>query len=251
MTSVKQRVFRFAPSPNGYLHLGHAYSALLNFDLARQCGGRFLLRIEDIDRGRARPEFEAAIYEDIAWLGIDWERPARRQSEHFDAYARALERLDEMGFLYACECKRSDIARAIEGKTDWPRDPDGSPLYPGTCRAKPRRPAREALAAGGVALRLDMRRASTLAGQGLTWHEFGDSPSLRGSVADEAIQSAPDGSGLLRCARNDGETSPNSRHASPCPMSVDARRMSSRIATPPFARTSRAERRGFVRHVPG
>ncbi|MFO1124797.1 MAG: tRNA glutamyl-Q(34) synthetase GluQRS [Methylocystis sp.] len=202
MTSVKQRAFRFAPSPNGYLHLGHAYSALLNFDLARQCGGRFLLRIEDIDRGRARPEFEAAIYEDIEWLGVDWERPARRQSEHFDAYARALDRLDEMGFLYACDCKRSDIARAIEGKSDWPRDPDGSPLYPGICRAKPRRPTREALAAGGVAFRLDMRRASTLAGQGLTWREFGDSPPLRGGGAREAIPSAPEGSGLLGGARN-------------------------------------------------
>ena len=83
MTSKEHRVFRFAPSPNGYLHLGHAYSALLNFDLARQCGGRLLLRIEDIDTGRARPEFEAAIYEDLAWLGLDWERPVRRQSEHF------------------------------------------------------------------------------------------------------------------------------------------------------------------------
>jgi glutamyl-Q tRNA(Asp) synthetase len=180
MTSKKQRVFRFAPSPNGYLHLGHAYSALLNFDLARECGGRFLLRIEDIDRGRARPEFEAATYEDLAWLGLDWERPARRQSEHFGDYARALERLDEMGLIYACDCKRSDIARATAAQALWPRDPDGSPLYPGTCRAKPRRPAREVLAKGGVALRLDMRLASTLIGQGLTWREFGDvSPSLR------------------------------------------------------------------------
>ena len=179
MTSKKQRVFRFAPSPNGYLHLGHAYSALLNFDLARQCNGRFLLRIEDIDRGRARAEFECAIYEDLAWLGIDWARPARRQSEHFDDYARALERLDDMGLLYACDCRRSDIARAREGKADWPRDPDGTPLYPGTCREKTRRSAREALASGGVALRLDMRKASTLAGQGLGWREFCGSPSLR------------------------------------------------------------------------
>ncbi|TLG79230.1 tRNA glutamyl-Q(34) synthetase GluQRS [Methylocystis sp. B8] len=206
MTSKKQRVFRFAPSPNGYLHLGHAYSALLNFDLARDCGGRFLLRIEDIDRGRARPEFEAAIYEDLAWLGLDWERPVRRQCEHFGAYARALERLDEMGLIYACDCKRSDIARATAAQAHWPRDPDGSPLYPGTCRTKPRRPAREVLAKGGVALRLDMRLASTLAGRGLTWREFGDvSPSLRGGVVDEAIQARTHSSGLLRCARNDGE----------------------------------------------
>jgi len=173
MTSKQQRVFRFAPSPNGYLHLGHAYSALLNFDLARQCGGRFLLRIEDIDRGRARPEFEAAIYEDLAWLGLDWERPARRQSAHFSDYARALERLDAMGLIYACDCTRSDIARVAAVRPDWANDPDGSPLYPGTCRDKPRRPAREVLASGGVALRLDMGRASALAGQGLAWREFG------------------------------------------------------------------------------
>src|SRR5437588_2276419 len=84
--SMPPPVFRFAPSPNGYLHLGHAYSALLNFDLARQGGGRFLLRIEDIDAARCRPEFEAAIYDDLAWLGISWEMPVRRQSEHFSAY---------------------------------------------------------------------------------------------------------------------------------------------------------------------
>lgn len=168
-----KRTFRFAPSPNGYLHLGHAYSALLNFDLARECNGRFLLRIEDIDTGRARPEFEAAIYEDLAWLGLEWERPSRRQSEHFDDYARALERLDEMGLIYACDCKRSDIAGAVAAKPDWPGDPDGTPLYPGTCRDKPRRPAHEALRAGGVALRLDMRKAAVLAGQGLSWREFG------------------------------------------------------------------------------
>lgn len=173
-----RRVFRFAPSPNGYLHLGHAYSALLNFDLARECGGRFLLRIEDIDTGRARPEFEAAIYEDLAWLGLEWETPARRQSEHFDDYARALARLDDMGLLYACDCKRSDIARAAAAKPNWPHDPDGAPLYPGTCRNKPRRPAQEVLAQGGVALRLDMRKAIALAGQGLagqglSWREFG------------------------------------------------------------------------------
>lgn len=173
MDSNPTRTFRFAPSPNGYLHLGHAYSALLNFDLARDCGGRFLLRIEDIDRGRARPEFEAALYEDLAWLGLEWERPVRRQSEHFGDYVRALERLDEMGLLYACDCKRSDIARAVAGKPDWPRDPDGTPLYPGTCPDKPRRPAAEVLRAGGVALRLNMRRALALAGNGLSWREFG------------------------------------------------------------------------------
>lgn len=167
----ERRVFRFAPSPNGYLHLGHAYSALLNFTLARACGGRFLLRIEDIDLGRARPAFEAAIYEDLAWLGLEWEMPVRRQSEHFEDYAAALESLGAMGLLYACDCKRSDIGRFAAAHSDWPRDPDGAPLYPGTCREKPRRSAREVLAEGGAALRLDMKKATALAGEGLFWRE--------------------------------------------------------------------------------
>ncbi|PPD40791.1 MAG: tRNA glutamyl-Q(34) synthetase GluQRS [Methylocystis sp.] len=153
--------------------MGHAYSALLNFALARESGGRFLLRIEDIDQGRARPEFEAAIYEDLAWLGLEWETPVRRQSEHFEDYARALERLDEMGLVYACDCKRSDVMHFAAAHTDWPRDPDGAPLYPGTCRDKPRRPAREVLAHGGLALRLDMGKAAALAGAGLSWREWG------------------------------------------------------------------------------
>jgi len=166
-----RRVFRFAPSPNGFLHLGHAYSALLNFELAQDCGGRFLLRIEDIDVGRARPEFEAAIYEVLAWLGLEWERPVRRQSEHFDDYARALERLDALGLLFACTCTRGDIAR--HAPKDGPRDPDGAPLYPGTCRDKPRLPVRDVLRQGGVALRLDMDKALALAPPDLFWRESG------------------------------------------------------------------------------
>lgn len=179
-------VFRFAPSPNGFLHLGHAYSALLNFTLARKSGGRFLLRIEDIDRGRARRDFEAAIYEDLAWLGLEWEEPVRRQSEHFDDYARALERLDAMGLLYSCDCKRSDIAHVAAAHPGWPRDPDGAPLYPGTCRAKPRPPAREILAQGGVALRLDMQKAAALAGRGLSWREHEASGLEPLSLRDDA-----------------------------------------------------------------
>lgn len=169
LAEASQRVFRFAPSPNGRLHLGHAYSALLNFEFAQSCGGRFLVRIEDIDLGRARPEFEAAIYEDLAWLGIDWERPARRQSEHYGDYLAALERLDALGLLYPCVCTRADIARAAP--PDGPRDPDGAPLYPGTCRDKPRSPLRETLRSAGVALRLDMARARERLV--LDWTEFG------------------------------------------------------------------------------
>src|SRR5260221_3376440 len=104
-------VFRFAPSPNGYLHLGHAYSALLNFDLARQSGGRFLLRIEDIDPSRCRPEFEAAIYEDLAWLGIVWEQPVRRQSAHLAYYRAALETLSALELVFPSFANRADILR--------------------------------------------------------------------------------------------------------------------------------------------
>jgi glutamyl-Q tRNA(Asp) synthetase len=170
----RRRVFRFAPSPNGFLHLGHAYSALLNFELARESGGRFLLRIEDIDLARAKPQYEAAIFEDLAWLGLDWERPVRRQSEHFADYAAALERLDAMGLIYPCACTRGEIARAAENP---PRDPDGAPLYPGTCRGQPRGHVREILQVGGVALRLDMAKALALLGVEagtLSWREHAE-----------------------------------------------------------------------------
>src|ERR1700753_4273120 len=105
--------FRFAPSPNGFLHLGHAYSALLNFDLARARNGRFLLRIEDIDATRCRPEYEGAVYEDLAWLGVAWGEPVRRQSEHFAAYQAALARLDAQGLVYASFESRAEIARLV------------------------------------------------------------------------------------------------------------------------------------------
>src|SRR5882724_8758109 len=142
MTSVENSmpppVFRFAPSPNGYLHLGHAFSALLNFDLARQTGGRLLLRIEDIDLTRCKPEFETAIYDDLAWLGIAWDEPVRRQSAHLDEYRVALERLGAL--VYPSFESRGEIARLVaerEMHGPWPRDPDGAPLYPGDARALP------------------------------------------------------------------------------------------------------------------
>ena len=127
-------VFRFAPSPNGELHLGHALSACLNFDMARQTGGRFLLRIEDIDPARCRPEFERQIYEDLAWLDLEWEQPVRRQSEHIDFYRTGLERLQRMGLVYPAFLSRSEVkARVGAFEADggvWPRDPDGTPHYP-------------------------------------------------------------------------------------------------------------------------
>src|SRR6059058_1165049 len=129
-----QSVFRFAPSPNGYLHLGHAYSALLNHDLARRAGGRLLLRIEDIDTTRCRPEFEAAIVEVLAWLGIEWQTPVRRQSEHLGVYRDAILQLETRQLVYRSFESRADIARLVterEATAPWPRDPDGAPLFPG------------------------------------------------------------------------------------------------------------------------
>src|SRR3954452_24444961 len=130
-------VFRFAPSPNGYLHLGHAYSALLNFDLARQTGGRFLLRIDDIDVTRCKPEFEAAIYKDLAWLGMTWETPVRRQSAHLADYLDALGKLLAQCLVYPSFESRAEIARLVaqrDANARWPCDPDGAPLYPGAAK---------------------------------------------------------------------------------------------------------------------
>jgi glutamyl-Q tRNA(Asp) synthetase len=175
-----QPVFRFAPSPNGYLHLGHALSALVNFDLARAAGGRFLLRIEDIDRTRCRPEFEAAIYEDLAWLGLSWETPVRRQSEHFSAYQDALARLTTEGLLYPSFESRAEIARLVaerEASGRWPRDPDGAPLYPGAARSLSAGERGRRMQAGEpYALRLDTAAAQARTGQ-LVWTETGAGPA--------------------------------------------------------------------------
>ena len=139
---MTQPVFRFAPSPNGRLHLGHAYSALLNAELARRMGGRLLLRIEDIDVTRCRPDLVRGVLEDLAWLGLAWEEPVRRQSEHFDDYRERAAVLRRRGLLFPCFCSRKEIAEAVaqrehEAGSAWPRDPDGAPLYPGTCRRLP------------------------------------------------------------------------------------------------------------------
>ncbi len=180
-------VFRFAPSPNGTLHLGHAYSALLNFDLARTSGGRFLLRIEDIDPTRCRPEFEAAIYQDLGWLGIAWETPVRRQSEHLGEYRRALDMLASLGLVYPSFESRAEIARLVgerEAQGVWPRDPDGAPLYPGDARQlAPDERARRIEAGAPYALRLDMEAAIARAGA-LSWIELGEGPDGEtGSIA--------------------------------------------------------------------
>ncbi len=189
-------VTRFAPSPSGYLHLGHAYSALFAEAAARNGGGRFILRIEDIDRGRCRPAFDAAIGEDLAWLGLQWEQPVRRQSEHMDDYAAALDRLRGRGLLYPCFCTRKDIAAEIAAAGHAPHGPDG-PLYPGICRGMAADERRRRMDQGrSFAVRLNMEKAAAAAGD-LTWrdHQAG------------AVAARPEMFGDVVLARKDTPTS--------------------------------------------
>ncbi len=199
-------IYRFAPSSNGYLHLGHAYSALVNFDMARAAGGTFLLRIEDIDETRCRPEFEAAIYEDLAWLGISWEEPVRRQREHFEDYRAALERLEADGLVYPSLESRSEIAALVaehERQGPWPRDPDGAPLYPGAGRARPAIEREQRIAAGeSYALRLDMTAARERVGP-LSWVETGSGPNRE----EGTVAAAPAAWGDVVLARKEVPTS--------------------------------------------
>ena len=199
-------VFRFAPSPNGYLHLGHALSALLNFDMARAAGGRLLLRIEDIDRTRCRPEYEAAIVEDLAWLGVRWEEPVRRQSEHFDEYRKALRELEARRLTFPSFESRSDLTRMVsdrESHARWPRDPDGAPLYPGTARVMAEAEREARLAQGEpYAIRLDMISAMEWAGR-LRWSETGTGPG--GETGEVAADPAAWGDVIL--GRKDTPTS--------------------------------------------
>jgi glutamyl-Q tRNA(Asp) synthetase len=156
---------RFAPSPTGPLHLGHAYSAILGHDMARAAGGRFLLRMEDTDLERCRPEYEAGIIDDLTWLGLTWDGPVHRQSAHIAAYNARLDRLVDRGLLYPCSCTRADIRAALSA----PQEGVAFAVYPGTCRGRPmadRRP--------GDALRLDMARAlATLPASRLVFDETG------------------------------------------------------------------------------
>lgn len=199
-------VFRFAPSPNGYLHLGHAYSALLNSDRARETGGRLLLRIEDIDATRCRPEYETAIYEDLAWLGIAWETPVRRQSEHLDAYRTALDRLSALGLVYPAFESRGEIARLVKAREadgPWPRDPDGVPLYPGAARSLSADERDRLIDTGApYALRLDMAAACRRA-VGLSWNELGEGPDGERGV----VPARPEAWGDVIVARKKTPTS--------------------------------------------
>jgi glutamyl-Q tRNA(Asp) synthetase len=199
-------VFRFAPSPNGYLHLGHAYSALLNTDLARRAGGRLLLRIEDIDTTRCKPEFEAAIVEDLSWLGIKWETPVRRQSEHLDIYLDALNKLAVLGLVYPSFESRAEIARLVaqrEANGPWPRDPDGAPLYPGTAKLlSPSERAQLIQSGAPYALRLDMAAARARAGD-VAWTERGEGPNGETGV----VAARPEAWGDVILARKETPTS--------------------------------------------
>lgn len=165
-------VTRFAPSPTGLLHLGHAYAALFAHEEARSGGGRFLLRMEDIDTTRVRAEYEAAIHEDLRWLELTWEEPVRRQSEHFADYRAALAKLDALGVLYPCFCTRREIQDEIARAGAAPHGPEG-PVYPGTCRKLSASEVTDRKASGrDYALRLDLAKSLQLAGRDLVWEDL-------------------------------------------------------------------------------
>jgi glutamyl-Q tRNA(Asp) synthetase len=170
-------VYRFAPSPNGELHLGHAYSALFTAEAAAHAGGIFLLRIEDIDHGRCRPQFAAQIFADLSWLGLRWVEPVRFQSEHMDDYRAARDRLLQIGVLYPCFCSRRDVMASAAAF-----DPEGNPLYPGTCRALSRSERQRRIASGApYHLRIDMGQALARLASPLSFREIS---SGRDIIAD-------------------------------------------------------------------
>ncbi|RWF47674.1 MAG: tRNA glutamyl-Q(34) synthetase GluQRS [Mesorhizobium sp.] len=200
--------FRFAPSPNGELHLGHAYSALLNQKLAKASGGRLLLRIEDIDTTRCTPEFEAGMLADLKWLGLGWQEPVRRQSEHFAEYRTVLERLIREELVYPAFMSRGEIRAFIADSEmrgrDWPRDPDGVPLYPPADKALPMKERRRRIAENTpFAWRLDVGAAMARAGKDLAWAEFTDETLS----ATHLVEARPQDWGDVIVARRDIPTS--------------------------------------------
>ncbi len=199
---------RFAPSPTGPLHLGHAYAAILAHDMALREGGAFLLRIEDIDRQRSKPEWEAAIFDDLQWLGLSWEKPVMRQSDRLAAYGAALDSLWARDLLYPCDCTRRDIADALGAPQEGAEaGPDG-PVYPGTCRDRPRphgpRPE-------GAHLRLDMARAVGLLGiapdSPAAFSEAGSGPQDETGLIATGRDRLTDAIGDIVLARRDMGTS--------------------------------------------
>jgi glutamyl-Q tRNA(Asp) synthetase len=197
-------VFRFAPSPNGELHLGHALSALDGYEQARAAGGRFLLRIENIDIGRTRPEFVAGIFADLRWLGLEWEEPVLFQSQRMDAYRAAAARLEDLGLLYPCFATRSQIEAAV---MDGASDPDGAPLYPGLWKGRTAQEIAGMRAAGeSAALRIDMAAALKLAAE-----KLGGAPltfvEMAGDGARQAVEAHPERWGDAVIVRKDVPTS--------------------------------------------
>jgi glutamyl-Q tRNA(Asp) synthetase len=178
---------RFAPSPTGYLHLGHAFAALTAYERARAADSAFVLRIEDIDQTRCRPEYETAIFEDLAWLGIEWEEPVRRQSEHFGDYAAALARLERFGVCYPCFCTRREIAEEIARAVDAPHGPEG-PHYPGTCRTLDAQDRMLRMQTEAYAVRLDLVKAQQHVGRAIHFEEQG-----RGPGREQGLRSAEPG----------------------------------------------------------
>ncbi len=167
---------RFAPSPTGYLHLGTAFSALYAYEKVTAIGGSFLLRIEDIDRGRCRPEYEAAILEDLAWLGIKWEEPVLRQSDRTEVYRNTLHTLETLGVTYPCFCTRKEIQEEAARSANAPHGPEGL-LYPGTCRGLTTTEALERYAAGDRAvIRLNLAKALSLVSGEIYFQEIGRGP---------------------------------------------------------------------------
>ena len=205
---MTQPVFRFAPSPNGPLHLGHAYSAMLNHDMAADAGGRFLLRIEDIDTGRSTADFERAILDDLAWLGLRWDVPVRRQSNHFDDYRSALDALIDEQLVYPAFLSRGEarafVAEAEQDGEPWPRDPDGAPLPPPLDRERSSAERQRRIADGDpYAWRLDMGAALKRFGGRLFWEETGAGPAGESG----ALPADPASWGDVVIARKDVPTS--------------------------------------------
>ena len=201
-------VFRFAPSPNGYLHLGHALSALLNADMARANSGGLLLRIEDIDTARCRPEYEAGVLADLKWLGLGWEEPVRRQSEHFAEYEAVLDRLIQEELVYPAFMSRGEIRAFIADSEkrgrDWPRDPDGVPIYPPADKALPVKERKRRIAENEpFAWRLDVDAAVARVGRDLAWTEFSDETLS----ATRSVEARPQDWGDVIVARRDIPTS--------------------------------------------
>ena len=175
-------IFRFAPSPNGYLHLGHALSALINRQMADEASGALFLRVDDIDLTRARPEFEAAIVEDLTWLGMEFDGEIRRQSDNIEDYRSALDVLRDEGLAYPAFMSRGDIRDHVadfeSAGMDWPRDPEGTPIYPGSDRHLSETERRRRIDDGAAfAWRLDMEAALLRRPASLEWKESGCGPN--------------------------------------------------------------------------